>query len=173
MTVENFVKWVYPATKETDIDRIFTTSQAALESGWGKSAIGNGNNLFGITKGSSWNGAVILVNTTEYFSRPNISFKAPEKVLSVSPLANGKYKYRVKRLFRDYDSLAECLKDHSSILQKPIYADAWPYRHDRNLFVEKIVDNVGGKYATDPDYVSKMKKIFRIVEKEVERQGLD
>ena len=52
MTVKDFVKWIYPqARKMGEINPVFVTAQAALESGWGKSAIGN--NLFGITKGSS------------------------------------------------------------------------------------------------------------------------
>ena len=40
MTVNEFVKWIYPQAKLAgDIDPIFTTAQAALESGWGKAAI--------------------------------------------------------------------------------------------------------------------------------------
>ena len=75
--------------------------------------------------------------------------------------------YKVKRLFRDYDSVADCLKDHSAILQKPQFADAWKYRHDRTEFVKRIVDNVGGKYATDPNYVSTMNAMFRTVLAEI------
>ena len=125
MTVKDFVKWIYPqARKMGEINPVFVTAQAALESGWGKSAIGN--NLFGITKGSSWKGAVRLVTTTEYFSRPDIGFKAPEKVLQVVRLSEKRYRYTVKRLFRDYDSVADCLADHLAILKKPGFADAWP-----------------------------------------------
>lgn len=97
MTPKEFINWIYPEAAKGDISAVFVTAQAALESGWGKSAIGN--NLFGITKGS-WTGAVELVTTTEYFNRPDVSFKAPEKVLSVTNLGNGRYKYNVKRLFR-------------------------------------------------------------------------
>ena len=54
MTNKEFALWVYNAAKNvSDIDPLFVAAQAALESGWGKSGIGN--NLFGITKGSSWN----------------------------------------------------------------------------------------------------------------------
>ena len=165
MTKKDFIKWIYPYAQQMDIDTVFIVAQAALESGWGKSAIGN--NLFGITKGSSWNGAVQLVSTREYFSTPNITFKAPEKILSVEKVSDGKYLYKVKRLFRDYDSVADCLKDHSAILQKPQFADAWKYRHDRTEFVKRIVDNVGGKYATDPNYVSTMNAMFRSVLAEI------
>ena len=76
MRVSDFVAWIYPKAKEmNEIDPLFVTAQAALESGWGKSAIGN--NLFGITKGTTWAGPVKLIETTEYFSTPNVAFKAP------------------------------------------------------------------------------------------------
>lgn len=170
MTISEFVKWVYPEAKKGDISPIFVTAQAALETGWGKSAIGN--NLFGITKGSSWKGAVQLVTTTEYFSNPNVTFKAPEKVLSVIKQSEKRYKYTVKRLFRDYDSVAQCLEDHTAILKKPGYADAWPYRKDARMFTKKIVDNIGPKYATSPEYYETMCKVISMVEKEVQKQGL-
>lgn len=166
MTVKDFVAWVYPEAFKGEISPVFVVAQAALESGWGKSGIGN--NLFGITKGS-WTGPVELVTTTEYFNRPNVSFKAPEKVLSVEELGGGRYKYRVKRLFRQYDTVGDCLIDHMAILKKPGYADAWPYRNDPDKFVEKIQDAVGSRYATSPDYVTTMKKLFRMVEKEVKK----
>jgi len=170
MEKRDFIKWVYPeAVKVGEINPIFTTSQAAMESGWGNRSIGN--NLFGITKGSSWNGAVELVTTTEYFSTDKISFKAPEKVFSITPYKDSKgqtkYKYKVKRLFRQYDTLEDCLKDHLNILKKPIYQDAWAYRNDPDKYVEKIMDSVGAKYATSPSYVPLMKSIFRIVEREI------
>lgn len=171
MTVKDFVKWIYPqARKMGEINPVFVTAQAALESGWGKSAIGN--NLFGITKGSSWKGAVRLVTTTEYFSRPDVGFKDPEKVLQVVRLSEKRYRYTVKRLFRDYDSVADCLADHLAILKKPGFADAWPYRNDAKEYVRRIVDNVGPKYATSPDYVATMDKLFLMVEKVVWEEEL-
>ncbi len=162
MKVNEFVRWIYPQAKKVgEIDPIFVTAQAALESGWGKSAIGN--NLFGITKGSMWNGAVQLVNTTEYFTTPNVTFKAPEKVLGITKLGENKYRYSVKRLFRDYDTVSDCLADHLALLKKPGYADAWPYRHDPKAYVRKLVDNMGDRYATAPDYVEVMDKLFTMV----------
>lgn len=170
MTVKDFIHWVYPAAKGGEISPVFVTAQAALETGWGKSAIGN--NLFGITKGSSWNGAVQLVTTTEYFTRPDVTFKAPEKVLQVVKLSDNRYKYTVKRLFRDYASLSECLADHLAILKKPGYADAWPYRDDPREFCRRIVDGTGSKYATAPDYYETMCKIIPMVERKVFADGL-
>lgn len=167
MTPKEFVAWIYPAAKRIgEISPVFVTAQAALESGWGKSAIGN--NLFGITKGSKWNGPVELVTTTEYFNRPDVSFRQPERVLSVIDLGNGRYRYKVKRLFRQYDTIDDCLCDHLAILKKPGYADAWPYRWDPDRFVEKIQDAVGSRYATSPDYVKTMKQMIASVKKHLD-----
>lgn len=164
MTVKEFVQWIYPqAQKLEDFDPIFTTAQGALESGWGKSAIGN--NIFGITKGSTWTGKTKLVTTTEYFSTPTIRFKAPETVLGVTRINSKCYKYKVKRLFRDYDSVADCLRDHAAILRKPQFKDAWEYRHNAVEYVKHLQDKIGSKYATDPNYVSTMCKIYNMVKK--------
>ena len=171
MRVDEFVKWIYPQAKKMgEIHPVFVTAQAALESGWGKSAIGN--NLFGITKGSTWKGAVQLVTTTENFSRPDVTFKAPEKVMQVVKVGERRYKYTVKRLFRDYDTVSDCLSDHLAILKKPGYADAWPYRNDPKAFVRKLVDGIGSKYATAPNYVEAMDKVFQMVENVVLKERL-
>ena len=171
MKPSEFVKWIYPQAKKMgEIDPVFITAQAALESGWGKRAIGN--NLFGITKGSTWKGAVQLVTTTEYFSQPDVTFRSPEKVLQVVTLSQYRYKYTVKRLFRDYDRVADCLADHLAILKKLEYSDAWPYRKNPELYVRKLVDNVGGKYATAPDYAEIMDKIFKMVRRIVKEGEL-
>ena len=171
MRVSDFVAWIYPQAKKLgEIDPLFVTAQAALESGWGSSAIGN--NLFGITKGSSWNGAVRLVTTTEYFSRPDVTFNAPEEVLEVVQVGERKYKYKVKRFFRDYDTVGDCLNDHLLVLRKKGYADAWPYRNDAGEYLRRIVDSVGSKYATDPNYVETMLKIIEMVKSQVIKQHL-
>jgi len=67
MTPKEFIKKFYPFAKEveqeTEIPALAIMAQAALESGWGKSAIGN--NLFGIKyrKGDPGYREVV---TTEY-----------------------------------------------------------------------------------------------------------
>lgn len=164
----DFVKKIYPIALEIkEINAKFITAQAALESGWGERAIGN--NLFGITKGS-WTGKTRLVTTTEYFKSPDKKFAPPEEVLSVEKVGD-RYKYRVKRLFRDYESIRDCLVDHLAILKKDRYKDAWPYRHDPYLFAEKISDSVGAKYATSPDYARTMHAMIKSVEKRLEVLG--
>lgn len=94
-----FVKKVYPAAARLaeagGVNPLFVTAQAALETGW--KIRGIGNNIFGITKGS-WTGPVSLELTTEYFKTPTVTFKAPERVVSVDQVAPDRYKYRVYRL---------------------------------------------------------------------------
>lgn len=171
MKINEFVAWIYPQAKKLgEISPTFVTAQAALESGWGKAAIGN--NLFGITKGSKWTGAVRLVTTTEYFSSKDVKFSDPEQVMSVVKLGEHRYKYTVKRLFRDYANVAQCLSDHTSTLKYKCYADAWPYRSNPRIFVRKLQDSIGSKYATSPDYVHTMDSIIATVERVVSIQKL-
>lgn len=150
-----FAKEVYQAAKSGEIDPVFVTAQACLESGWGKSRVGKFN-IFGITKGS-WTGPTVLILTTEYFNTPNKVFKAPEKKISVIKLSSTRYKYTVQRLFREYNSLEEALEDHTSIFKKQMYSDAWPFRNDPVKFAEKICDSMGAKYATSPNYLKSLK----------------
>jgi hypothetical protein len=74
-----FVKAVYPAAKalwekQDSIHPVFVTAQAALETGW--RIRGASNNIFGITKGSSWTGLTALELTTENFPVPDKRFYA-------------------------------------------------------------------------------------------------
>lgn len=170
MTKTEFVKWLYPSAKLGDINPVFTITQAALETGWGKTKIGEFN-LFGVTKGSSWKGDTILVLTTEIFDTPDRKFLAPEKVVSITKVVmngNIRYKYKVYRLFRKYKSLSEALSDHQRILQLPGYSDAWPYRKSATEYAKRICDNRGSKYATDPNYLKSMLSIIKDVQKIVD-----
>ncbi|WP_321437182.1 glucosaminidase domain-containing protein [uncultured Bacteroides sp.] len=171
MTPDEFIKKIYPEAKHTDINPVFVTAQAALESAWGAAAIG-GTNLFGITKGSNWNGKTQLVLTTEYFKTNQVKFALPEKAVRITPITATKYKYKVYRLFRVYPTISDCLIDHTRILQKPGYADAWPCRHDGYRFVKAISNSVGAKYATDPNYVKSMNSIMLRVERTVQKLGI-
>ena len=78
----------------------------------------------------------------------------------------------MRGLFRDYATAADCLRDHLAILKKPGYADAWPYRNDPRRYVRRIMDATGSKYATSPSYVETMDRLFRMVERIVEEEGL-
>lgn len=169
-----FVRKIYPAAarlyRSGGVHPLFVTAQAALETGWKIKGIGN--NIFGITKGSSWTGSVSLELTTEYFKTPSVKFKAPERVVTIEHVGPCKYKYRVYRYFRNFASLDECLDNHLELLRKPGYADAWPYRDDPKEFARRLVDDTGAKYATAPNYAEVMAGIIDTVERIVKANGL-
>ena len=170
----DFITRLYPAAvrlyKAGGICPLFVTAQAALETGYKIKGISN--NIFGITQGTTWTGPVSLELTTEYFKTSNVKFTAPERVVSVTQVAPDKYKYSVYRHFRVYDTLDACLADHLGLLKKPMYADAWPYRHDAKEYARRIVDSTGAKYATAPNYATVMAAIIDNVAKIVQLNNL-
>lgn len=111
-----------------------TIAQAILETGWGKSSIGN--NIFGIKASPSWTGKTQTCKTSE--------------------CVNGQY-VSVDAVFRDYDSVADSIEDHAllfinnsryhNILGCTDYKQACQY-----------VQSDG--YATDPDYANKLISII-------------
>jgi flagellar protein FlgJ len=168
----NFVKTVYSAAKslydsapKDSLSPLFVTAQAALETGWKIGGIEN--NIFGITKGSSWTGKTQLVLTTEYFDSDKRIFTTPEKVVSITRVGD-RWKYSVYRLFRVYDKLEDCLRDHLAILRKSGYSDAWQYRNDATEYARRLVDSTGAKYATAPNYASAMAATIATVQKIVD-----
>jgi hypothetical protein len=113
-------------------------AQAALESGWGRAAIGH--NLFGIKVGASWTGKRQLVRTREWSA------------------ARGWYE--IDDWFRDYDSWAESIADHFAFLrQRPWFAGVFVAR-DNRAYYQALKD---GGYATAPDYVEKLVQVEALV----------
>lgn len=162
-----FAQQVYTAAKaaNTEIDPAFVTAQAMLETGWGNKVIGKCN-LFGITKGSQWNGNIVMVKTHEYFSTPAFIPTPPDKVLSVCKVKGKKlWYYTMMRAFKDFDTMEDCLKEHLRLFQKSGYKDAWPYRKDPFEFAKRICDGVGCKYATDPTYLTAITSIIKTIQK--------
>lgn len=162
---QQFCKEIYAAAKRiNEISPVFVAAQACYESGWGERKIGD-YNIFGITRGTWPADRCILVNTTEVFSVANKKFTPPEIVISITKKAVGRYVYKVKRYFKNFRSYGECLQEHLRIFQKPGYKDAWPYRKDAREFAKRIVNEVGCKYATDPNYAKTMSAMIASVEK--------
>lgn len=162
----DFCKAIYRAAEKlNEISPVFVAAQACLESGWGEHKIGK-YNVFGITRGSNWPiNRCILVTTREVFKTANVRFTSPEEVISIKRKAVGKYEYKVKRLFKDFNSYEECLQEHLRIYKKSGYADAWTYRKDAREFARRISDTTGWRYATDPNYYKTMCSMISSVEK--------
>lgn len=122
------------AYKKYSILPSLTMAQAALESGWGKSAIGN--NLFGIKAFDDWTGKKKKVWTTEYDSNGNA--------------------YKIEAWFRDYDSVDESLEDHAKVLSTERYARVRAAKNYKEA--TQAVKDCG--YATDPNYPSLLNQLI-------------
>lgn len=118
-------------------------AQAALETGWGKSAIGN--NVFGIKAGKGWHGKTQDVSTWEDTNGPE-----PGGVVNV-----------VDR-FRDYDSVADSFADHFRFLEvNSRYRNAGVFAKAGDDAYFMALQRAG--YATDPAYAAKLSSICRSV----------
>lgn len=131
------------AEHATGVPAKFMMGQAALETGWGRRVIRNGdgsssNNLFGIKAGPGWKGKVATAVTTEYI--------------------NGKPHARVEK-FRAYDSYADAFKDYANMLSKnPRYEKVLAHGGDATAFAHGL-QRAG--YATDPQYAAKLSRIIK------------
>ena len=113
--------------------------------------------------GDKWTGKRQIVRTTEYFrdDRQGGNFV---RVHSITPLADGRYRYDVDRAFRDYDSVEECLHDHFKVLSAKRYAAAMPYRHDVQRFAYEVA-KAGYCTASPTVYADSIAKIARMIER--------
>ena len=83
---------------------------------------------------------------------------------SITPLADGRYRYDVDRAFRDYDTVEECLRDHFKVLFAKRYAAAMPYRDDVRRFACEVAK--AGYCTADPAvYADSIAKIARMIER--------
>ena len=126
--------------KEIGVSPAAIVAQAALETGWGKSAIGN--NVFGVKADPSWKGGRQCVTTREW-----------------DPVERT---YVTERdYFRDYASLADGIVDHFNFLRdNSRYSNVFNTGSDRAYFTALAADG----YATDPRYADKLMDVLTSVE---------
>lgn len=134
---EGFVSQIMPmaveASKRTGVDPRIIVAQAALESGWGRSA--PGNNLFGIKSHGQPGGTTLP--TTE--------------------IVNGQ-PVRTQDSFRSYASPQDSVSGYADfITSNPRYR---PMREAQGLDAQIAALGASG-YATDPQYGSKIAQIAR------------
>ena len=121
------------AARQTGVPARLILGQAALESGWGRRELKYDNgatsyNLFGIKAGSSWNGKVVNVLTTEY--EDGVARKV------VQP-------------FRAYGSYEESFADYARLIgENPRYEPVLQARDE--IDAARRIQAAG--YATDPAY---------------------
>jgi len=141
--IEKLMPLAERAGRELGVNPNVLLAQAALETGWGKfitrdTASGaSSRNLFNIKAHNGWEGDTVQVQTLEY--RGGV----PEKE---------------QARFRAYDSYADSFSDYVSFLRSnPRYQQALEQGADPTRFVREL-HNAG--YATDPEYASKIERIF-------------
>lgn len=144
-----FVSSLLPAAQEaaarTGVDPRIIVAQAALESGWGKSA--PGNNLFGIKSHGQSGGNSLMT----------------------SEVVDGKT-VRQRDNFRAYGSPAESVNGYADfITENPRYKGM---RSAKGLDAQ--IDELGRSgYATDPEYASKIRSIAQGIELPAEVASVD
>lgn len=131
------------AAAELGVSPSVLLAQAALETGWGRSVIRNGDgsssfNLFGIKAGSQWDGKRAGVVSLEF-----------DQGVAVRRAAS----------FRAYESYEESFRDYVRFLREnPRYATALAKADDPAAYAREL-QKAG--YATDPHYANKILSIAR------------
>lgn len=131
------------AAARLGVDPHYLVAQAALETGWGKSIIRNGDgssshNLFGIKTHGQWQGDSANVLTSEY--RDGV-------------------RQRERASFRSYDSFEQSFNDYVDFLHRNgRYAQALQRTGSGDEFFRELQ---AAGYATDPRYASKVSQIAR------------
>lgn len=151
--IDKYYSFAKKAEAETKVPALFSTSQSALETGWGGVIVGN--MMFGVKDRDGINGNEQLLTTTEYHNSPNVKYPV---ILSITEIIKGKrWKYKIKDWFRKYPTPYESFLDHGKFLIKnKRYAKAFQTTNPYDF--AKEVCRAG--YATDPDYE---KSILRIM----------
>ncbi|MCQ8128778.1 flagellar assembly peptidoglycan hydrolase FlgJ [Methylomonas rivi] len=130
------------AADELGVDANVLLAQAALETGWGKSVIKNGQgessfNLFNIKADKSWQGNQARVSTLEY--------------------DNGAVRKEMAG-FRSYDSYKQSFDDYVDFIKSnPRYSEALKKADNPAQYVREL-QKAG--YATDPRYAEKIMRIY-------------
>ncbi|MGS2724141.1 flagellar assembly peptidoglycan hydrolase FlgJ [Porticoccus sp. GXU_MW_L64] len=144
-TPQQFIQALWPhaqrAGEKLGVDAEVLVAQAALESGWGKYTIRDGDgrnslNLFGIKADDQWQGQRASKVTLEYSD--GIARKE-------------------RASFRAYESLEQLFDDYVQFLQKPRYQSVHQAANG-DEFVQRLQDS---GYATDPNYAQKITALMQ------------
>lgn len=129
--------------KGAPISPPIAAAQAALESAFGKSQLAReGNNLFGVKAGASWQGQTLSLPTKEW---------SPERGW-----------YETTAVWRKYPNWEESFDDYGDMIGRlSWYADAVAVCDDPLAYLKALVNRDEPVYATDPAYIE---KVWAIVE---------
>lgn len=143
-TPQEFISAMLPmaqqAADKLGVDPRYLVAQAALETGWGKNMVRDGQgqntfNLFGI-KAHGWKGESAQAATSEFVKGVKVTEKAD---------------------FRKYDSFAQSFNDYVSFIQSNSrYQEALKVADNPEHYLREL-QRAG--YATDPQYAQKISRI--------------
>lgn len=158
--IQQYSQNAIDSMRQTRVPASVTLAQAALESGWGKSA--PRFNFFGIKAGSAWTGEKQLLTTTEIHSDNDKSKHHYPEVISIEQFTdnsgNTRYRWRVKDNFRAYANAVESFNDHGNFLvNNGRYREAFNHTDDAKQFAREIAK---AGYATDPNYATVLIQII-------------
>ena len=128
--------------QQYDIPASVTVAQSILESAWGQSRLSaNDRNYFGFKCTSAGQPGPIAVGCHDYPTQ------------ECTPTCHTVHAY-----FRVYATMTDSFRDYGRLLTtSATYADALPYRHDPDRFIQAVARH----YATDPDYAGKVVNLMR------------
>jgi tape measure domain-containing protein len=141
MSNSEWLNAMYASGRESglnDLQARVMASQAALESGWGKSGLSTkGNNYFGMKAGKSWKGDTITMPTKEQRKDGSV--------------------YWENARFRKYSSMGESMADKKRMMERN-----WPDAVNATTWdgaMQGLKNGRYGAYATDIKYASKLSSI--------------
>jgi flagellar protein FlgJ len=151
MRPKEFVLKYYPFAlqiqKDYGINAIAILAQCAVETGWGKTVVGN--MMFGVKDSDGINGNEQLLTTFEYLSHPNAKFPV---IISIKQIAKNRYKYIVKEYFRKYKTPEDSFRDHALLIKnKSRYIKAWENRGSYKMFLTEVAK---AGYSTSSGYAA-------------------
>jgi len=153
MTEKDFITRMLEACKAAErkglrFNRAVALAQAALESGWGGTALAReANNFFGIKAGPDWVGETLDLPAGEY---------SPE---------TGWYSTIVR--WRKYRDWLDCLIDYAGLIAaSPWFRGALGHLDDAEGFLAALLPGPGKLgWATDPAYADKVRACGLTVER--------
>jgi flagellum-specific peptidoglycan hydrolase FlgJ/GH24 family phage-related lysozyme (muramidase) len=169
--VDDFVKDNYAAAQATEkssgIPAVAVLAQAALESGWGKSA--PGNNFFGIKssdpKEKRQLGKTFEVVQNDKLTPAQVGLDSIDKIEPVTIDGKNFFKYTGKAWFRAYDTAEDSFTDHANFLKvNSRYKKAIAAAADLDKFFDELQ---AAGYAQAPDYAKQLKSIARTIKQHI------
>ena len=170
MRLKEFVLKYYPFAlqiqKDYGINAIAILAQCAVETGWGKTVVGN--MMFGVKDSDGINGNEQLLTTFEYLSHPNAKFPV---IISIKQIAKNRYHYVVKDYFRKYATPADSFRDHALLIKnKSRYITAW---NNRASYITFLTEVAKAGYSTSSGYAATCIQVGNMIQNLVNFHKLD